>query len=159
MKVTMILELKTREVNQLFERKINGDRLFIDAILHKFNRVTGECRKQSSNAQKTYQLIEKSMLSLTQQFFDEVGRFKGMLEKGTGLGDKKITITPTFHPKINIENQLAVQLMEFIKIYDNLVATLKLLHLTGCFESEQAYYAQITRIQKMTNRMLSQIIA
>jgi len=158
MKVTITLELKTREVNQLFQRKINGDRLFIDAILHKFNRITGLCRKQALGAHETYQLIEKNLLNLTQQFSDEVNRFKEILEKKTGLNNKKITITPTFYPKIAIEIPLAMRLIEFIEIYDNLTATLKLLHLAGCFETEQNYYANITRIQKVVNRSLSKII-
>jgi hypothetical protein len=158
MKVTVTLELKTREVNQLFERKINGDRLFINAILHKFNRVTGLCRKEAPGAQEAYQNIEKSVLNLTQQFSDEVNRFRGILEKKTGLSSKKISISPTFHPKIFAENPLTVHLIELIETYDNLVATLKLLHLAGCFQSEQDYYANITRSQKVVNRMLSKIL-
>jgi hypothetical protein len=158
MKVTMTLKLKTREVNQLFERKMNGDRLFINAILHKFNRVTGECRKQAPDAQETYQLIEKSMLSLAQEFSDETSRFRGMLEKETGLSGNKITITPSFHSKINIENSLAMRLIELLETYDNLIAMLKLLHLAGCFASQQDYYANITRVQKKLNRALSRII-
>ncbi|MCH9757402.1 MAG: hypothetical protein K0U37_09465 [Gammaproteobacteria bacterium] len=159
MKVIVTLELKTHEVNQLFKRRINGERLFINAVLHKFNRITGLCQKQTQGTQETYQLIEKSMLSLTQQFSDETSRFKETLGKQKGLGDKKITITSTFHPKIAVENPLAVHLIEFIEAYDNLVAKLKLLHLAGCFRSKQDYYANITRIQKLSNRMLSKIIA
>lgn len=51
-----------------------------------------------------------------------------------------------------------MRLIELIEAYDNLVATLKLLHLIGCFESDQDYYANITRIQKLANQMLSKII-
>ncbi len=70
------------------------------------------------------------------------------MQKKTGLGDKKITVTPAFHSKISIENPLTACLIEFIETYDNLVATIKLLHLAGSFDSEQDYYANITRIQK-----------
>lgn len=157
MKTTITLELKTREVHHLFTRKINGDRLFMDAIFHKFNRITGLCRKQDPGAEETYQNIEKSMLNLAQQFSDERGRFREILKKKTGLGDNKITITPSFHPKIIIENPLTVQLVKFLKTYDNLIATLKLLNLAGSFESEQSYYANITHFQKVMNRMLSKI--
>ena len=119
----------------------------------------GISQKQDLSAQETYQLIEKNLLSLSQQFSDEVNCFKGMLGKKAGLGNKKITITPTLHPKVVIENPLTMRLIKFIETYDNLVATLKLLHLAGCFGSEQDYYANITRIQKKANRMLSKIIA
>jgi len=45
-------------------------------------------------------------------------------------------ITSTFYPKVIIETPLAVQLIELLETYDNLVATLKSLHLAGYFESE-----------------------
>jgi hypothetical protein len=158
MKVTITLNLKTREAHQLFQRKINGDRLFINAILHKLNKITGLCRKEAPGAQETYQNIEKSILSLTQQFSDEIIRFRRILQKKTGLGDKKITITPTFHSQIIIENPLTACLTKFIETYDNLVATLKLLYLAGSFESEQIYYANITPIQKIVNQALGKMI-
>jgi hypothetical protein len=159
MKVTITLNLKTREAHQLFQRKINGDRLFINAILHKLNKITGLCRKEVPGAHEHYQSLKKSILSLTQQFSNEIHRFREILEIKTGLGDKKITITPTFHSQISIENPLTACLIEFIETYDNLVATIKLLYLAGSFESELDYYANITRIQKTANQALSKILA
>ena len=108
-------------------------------------------------AEETYQSIEKNILTLTQQFSDEVSRYKEVLEKQTSFSSKKIFISPTFHPKIVAESPLAMGLMELIKIYDDLIAMLKLLYLAGCFTSEQDYYANIRRIQKKINRMLSEI--
>ena len=55
-------------------------------------------------------------------------------------------------------NPLAMQLIEFIEIYDKLIAILKLLHLAGCFESDEAYFGNIKRPQKMANTMLSDLI-
>lgn len=98
------------------------------------------------------------MLSFTQHFFDETRHFNETLGKQKRLGDKIITITPNFHPKILTENPLSVHLIKFIETYDNLVAALKLLHLVGCFASDQAYYANITHIQKMANRALSHFL-
>jgi hypothetical protein len=87
-----------------------------------------------------------------------VKRFKKILAEKTGLDENKITITSIFYPRIVAESSLAMRLIELIKTYDNLVATLKLLHLVGCFGSEQDYYANITRIQKIANQVLSKII-
>ena len=81
MKVTITLNLKTREANQLFQRKINGDRLFINAILHKLNKITGLCQKKVPGAHETYQSIKKSLNGLSQQFADESKAFQNILKK------------------------------------------------------------------------------
>jgi hypothetical protein len=159
MKVTITLNLKTREAHQLFQRKINGDRLFINAILHKLNKITGLCRKEVPGAHEQYQSIQQNLNALSQQFTDESKNFRNILEEKQYLKNKKITITPTFHSQISIENPLTACLINFIETYDNLVATLKLLYLAGSFESEQGYYANITRLQKTVNRALSKMIA
>lgn len=42
MKATIELTLKTREVYTFFERKLNGNRLFIHAIQHRINSVRNQ---------------------------------------------------------------------------------------------------------------------
>lgn len=51
-----------------------------------------------------------------------------------------------------------MQLIEFIEIYDKLIAIVKLLHIAGCFESDEAYFGNIKRLQKIANAMLSALI-
>ena len=59
---------------------------------------------------------------------------------------------------ITVSNPLGMRLVEFIEIYDQLVATIKLLNLAGCFMSDNDYYTNIKRIQKLANQMLSNVI-
>ena len=62
MKINIELSLRTREVYQLFERKINGERMFIEAILHKFNTVINRCQQQNSQALLIYKQINQKIL-------------------------------------------------------------------------------------------------
>ena len=63
-----------------------------------------------------------------------------------------------FRQSIVVCNALGMRLVEFINTYDQLIATLKLLQLADFFESIDAYFTHIKRIQKSANRVLSQII-
>jgi len=158
MKVTMTLELKTREVNQLFERRINGDRLFIDAILHKLNQITGAYRKNIPNAATHYQSVQQDLQNLTQYLANQTKSLTTTLQQNSVLRNKTLTFKTQFFPMVRLENPLALTLVTCIEQYDKLVTTVKLLHLAGCFESTQAYYANTKRIQKKMNLGLSRII-
>ena len=158
MKVTVTLELKTREVHQLFQRKINDERLFINAIRHQLNKITGLFRKEAPNAHEHYQSIKKNLNGLSQQFADETKSFKAMLQKEESLKNKKITFSPLFSQEVIVESPLMIDLIQLIEAYDELISTIKLLHLAGCFQSTQDYYANIQRIQKLGNQTLSQIM-
>ena len=158
MQAIIELSLKTREVFKLFERHIDGDRLFIEAILHKFNIVMRQCKQQAPRALVAYDQINQAILTLTQQFSDEVNRFETILEKRKEFGRKQINFITQFHTVITINTPLSMRLIEFIEVYDRLIAILKLLHLTGCFASDNDYYANIKRIQTLANQILSSII-
>jgi len=158
MQANIELALKTREVFKLFERRIDGDRLFIEAILRKFNVVMKQSKQQMPEAMLAYTQIEQALNTLTQQFFDEVNRFELMLSKRKDFDNKKINFIPQFHTTITINSQLNIRLVEFIEIYDNLIATLKLLHIAGCFTSDNDYDTNLKRIQLLANRMLSTIL-
>ena len=158
MQANIKLVLKTREVFKLFERKIDGNRLFIEAILHKFCIVMKQCKQHVPGALVVYDQITQSMLTLTQQFADEVNRFETILEKRKEFGRKQINFIAQFHTAIIVGTPLSMILIEFIEVYDKLIAILKLLHLTGCFVSDNDYYANIKRIQTLANQILSSII-
>jgi len=72
MQATIELALKTREVFKLFERRIDDDRLFIEAVLHKFNSVMRQCKQQMPGALFAYDQIEQALIALTRKFIDEV---------------------------------------------------------------------------------------
>ncbi len=158
MKTSVTIELKTREAYQLFMRKINGDRLFINAVLHKLNKITGLCRKEDPAAVEHFQVIEKNLFALNQQFKAENKKFQKLLQKEEYLKNKKITFKTQFFPQINIENPLAMDLLNVFESFDSLMAIIKLLYLAGCFKSSQDYHSSIQKAQKTLNRTLSQII-
>lgn len=158
MKVSIELSLRTREVYQLFERKINGERFFIDAILHKLNRVINRCQNQEPHAVAIYNQMEQKILDIEQQFINEMVRFELLLSKKKGFESKKVNFIIQFRPSLIISNPLGLQLIQFIETYDRLMATLKLLHLAGCFETEGLYFGNVSRYQKMANQILSSLV-
>lgn len=158
MKVSIELALRTREVYQLFERRINGDRLFIEAILHKFNVVMNRCRQQEPLALASYKQIEKNLIEFTQQFTDEITRFETLLAMKKDFAHTKFSYIPQFRPVMIVTNPLSLQIIGFIEIYDKLIATLKLLQLAGCFESDDIYFSNIKRYQTIVNQILSELL-
>lgn len=158
MKASIELSLKTREVYKLFERKINGDRWFIAAILHKFNLVMRGCRQKTPEALEAFNQIKQSIVCLTQQFSTEHVHLENLLQKKKMFTDKKINLITQFHPTIYVCSPLCIDLIEFIETYDKLIAIIKILHLAGCFASDNDYYANIKRIQTLANRMMSYVI-
>ena len=158
MKAEITLNLRTREVYKLFERKISGDRLFIEAILHKINCVIGRCRRQEPEALIVLNQMDQEINALTQKFTSEIKRFEVLISKKKEFKDKQIDFVVQFYPKITVSNPLSMKLAELIGVYDQLIATLKLLRLVGCFVTDEAYINQIKQKQKLTNQMLSRII-
>ncbi len=158
MKTSVTLELKTREAYQLFTRKIKDDRLFIDAILSKINKVTKCYNKEISVAEEQYHLISQSLTELTQQFELETKQYLALIQENPTLKDKTITIKPQFIQVVKLETPLTDTLVTLIGQYDHLLSTIKLLHLIGCFKNTSTYYSNIKRIQIMMNSLLSSII-
>lgn len=157
MQANIELALKTREVFKLFERRIDGNRLFIEAILRKFNIVMKQCKQQEPSASEAYNQIKQSMLLLTRQFADEVGRFEAVLAKRNDFDSKRINFIAQFYPIIPLKTPLSLHLVAFIETYDKLIALIKLLDWTGFFTSNNDCYSNINRIQKLANQMLSHI--
>lgn len=158
MKTEITLSLRTREVYRLFERKISGDRLFIEAILHKINTLIGRGRRQDSPTIKVLNEIEQQLKSLTNDFASEVKRYEALLTKKKEFKGKQINFMVQFYPKIIVCNPFHMRLCELIEVYDELVAVLKLLRLAGCFDTDEAYFLNVQEKQKVVNRMLSEVI-
>ncbi|AOU64469.1 AcaB family transcriptional regulator [Legionella pneumophila] len=158
MKAEITLNLRTQEVYKLFERKISGDRLFIEAILYKMNIVIGRCRRQDPVALKMLYEMEQQLNTLAQEFAAKVKRFEILLSKKKVFKDKQINFVVQFYPKITVSNTLSMKLAELIEIYDRLIAILKLLRLAGCFNTDEIYFSNIKHHQKSTNQVLSKIL-
>lgn len=157
-KASITLELRTREVYQLFERRISGDRLFIEAILHKLNIIANRYKQNEHQALAIYQQMQQSIYELTQSFAYELARFEMLLAKKKELAGKQINTIIKYRPTMIVNNPLSMQLFEFIKMYDKLICIVKLLHLAGCFDSNDGYFSNIKRFQKISNKMLSGIL-
>ncbi len=112
-------------------------------------------KQQTIEKSNSFNQIEQAMMTLTQQFGDEISCFNEVLNKRKDFNNTKINFIAQFHPIITVSNPLSMRLVEFIEIYDQLIATVKLLNLTGCFMSDNDYYANIKRIQKLANKLLS----
>ncbi|CZH49470.1 AcaB family transcriptional regulator [Legionella pneumophila serogroup 1] len=158
MKAEITLGLRTREVYKLFERKISGDRLFIDAILHKINIVISRCRKQDPMALKILCETEQQLDALAQEFAAEIKRFEELLSKKKEFKDKQINFVVQFHPRIIVCNPISMKLADLIVVYDQLIATLKLLQLAGCFDTDEIYFSNLKHHQKSTNQVLSKVL-
>ena len=158
MQANIELTLKTREVFKLFERRIDGGRLFVEAILRRFNVVMRQCKQQVPGALVTYNQMEQDIIALTQQFGNEVSRFEAVLASQKDFGRNTINFIAQFHPTITVSTPLSIRLIEFIEIYDKLIAIIKLLHLLGFFTTDSNYCSNIKRIQKYANYMLSNVM-
>ena len=151
MQLTIDLHLKTREVYQLFQLRISDTRFFMDAVLRKINRI-------DLVAPEIQLQIEQDLRSLITEFSQKSAFFEKMLDKNKNIQAKVVNIIPQFYSKITVTNKLGLLLVEFIEIYDNLIAIIKLLHLAACFDSDEAYYTNLRNVKKMGNRMLSNLL-
>ncbi|HFL2715788.1 TPA: hypothetical protein ACGWTM_002976 [Legionella pneumophila] len=158
MKAELTLNLRTREVSKLFERRINSNTLFVEAILHKINKIIAKANKQDLLALKALSDIEQELTLLTQKFTSESKRLGDLISKMKEFKDKKINFVVQFHPTIEVTNPINLKLAELISGYDELIATIKLLRLAGCFDSDESYFLNIKQYQKMANRVLSGIL-
>lgn len=116
--------------------------------------VIGRCKKQDPIALHETQ---QQLNALTQEFDSEIKRFE-KLSKKKEFKDKQINFVVQFHPKITISNPISVKLAELIETYDRLIAILKLLRLTSCFETDKIYFINMKKKQKLTNKILSKVI-
>ncbi|MGV3740450.1 MAG: hypothetical protein ACO1N3_04075 [Gammaproteobacteria bacterium] len=149
MQLTIDLHLKTREVYQLFEIKISDKRFFMDAVLRKINRI-------DLLAPEIQLQIEQDLRSLITEFAQKSASLEKMLNKNIKV--KSVNIIPQFYSKLTVTNKQGLLLVEFIEIYDKLISLIKLLHLAACFDSDEAYYANLRHVKKDCHRMLSQIL-
>lgn len=158
MKANVELNLHTREVYQLFERKINDNQLFIPAILRKFDRAMQGCNQQDPQSLMLYKQIELKIQELTQQIRTDTTKFELFLKKKKIFDSSKVNFRIQFRATITVNTPLCMQLIELIDRYDKFVIVLKLLCLAGCFETDAIYFANVTRVQKLMNRTLSRIM-
>lgn len=157
MKINIELALRTHEVYQLFARKLNGKRLFIDAIQHRLNKLSTLSNQDCRQATVLEQLKDK-ITTLTSHFLAETTRFKALLNQKKDFEGKSIQCVVKFRPMMKLFNPLSALLVHFLECYDHLMATLKLLRLAGCFCSDIDYFYIVKHYQKMANQLLSRLL-
>ncbi len=158
MKTTVEVPLRTREVYTLFERKLKGERLFLDAIQHKINKLIGKSKGQDENATLTINYLKEKMTGLTTHFISETTRFEHLLNQKNIFQGKSIQFVIKFRPSLVLYSSLTLLLVQFLECYDNLMATLKILRLADCFCSEMDYFHAVKHYQKMANQLLSSLL-
>jgi hypothetical protein len=158
MKANIELALRTREVYQLFERKLKKNRLFIDAIQHRINKLINLSKQQCKQSTTVLEQLKDKLTSLTTYFLAEITRFNVLLNQNKVLEGKSIQYVIQFRPTIILYNHLSPLLVKFLECYDHLIATLKLLRLAGCFCSEIDYFHTVKQYQKMANQLLSSLL-
>lgn len=159
MKTSVTLELKTREAYQLFTRKIKDDRLFIEAVLHKLNKIAGQYKNRSRATEAAYHSTKQKLNKLEKQFESDTRKYQDLTQQHPILHNTTITVKAQFFPTIMIKNSLILAFIQLIQRYDALLSTIKMLHLAGCFETTPAYYANIRRVQTALNQTVGHILA
>ncbi|MBA3537879.1 MAG: hypothetical protein H0T84_14945 [Tatlockia sp.] len=79
MKANIELALRTREVYQLFERKLKRNRLFIDAIQHRINKLINLSKQQCKQSTTVLEQLKDKLTSLTTYFLAEITRLNTLL--------------------------------------------------------------------------------
>jgi len=102
--------------------------------------------------------MEQRIVALTQQYINDTERFETLLAKKNSFVNMKLSYIIQFRPVITVTNRLALNLIEFVEVYDKLLALLKMLHLAGCFEADNDFFNNIKRYQKIANIILSSLM-
>lgn len=89
MKAEITLNLRTREVYKLFERKINNDTLFIKAILHKFNKIRSSACRHTNTSKSLLDSMEHQFVQGIKVFTHETTRYEQLLYKKSEFNQKK----------------------------------------------------------------------
>ena len=157
MRATLTLNLVNKEAMHFFTKRLkNGDTLY-EAAIRKVNLLLKKSIDYNACALLTLVSLDEKIKQSTEYLYDELDKFEGQLEKRQFPGLKKVQFIPQFSPDVSCSNPVSVSLIEWVEVFDKLVSTLKLLNLSGCFESMEAFYAVKRRFQKQANRLLSSI--
>ncbi|MBA2711020.1 MAG: DUF1845 family protein [Tatlockia sp.] len=101
--------------------------------------------------------IQDAIHGQTTQFFDEIDKFEGLLEKKKHLKGMAFDYKARFEPTVAFDSSIAADLVELFAVYDRLISTLKILRFAGCFVQDNDYFSNLRRTFKAINRLLSQI--
>lgn len=157
MRATVVLNLANNESHHFFSKRLKNNDTLYESAIRKINLLLKKSIDYNACALlKVIELDEKIKKS-TDYLFDELDKFEGQLEKRQFPGAKKVTFITKPSPDISCSNALNVSLIEWIEVFDKLISTLKLLQLSGCFESIDAFYSVKRRYQKHANKLLSAI--
>ena len=158
MTTTVKLTLSNFEVNRLFTRELKTGVNFYQKLMSKVTSLMRRCQEQHVYPLlRLYQMNERINLTL-QNFYDEIDKFEGVLEKKKHLAGKKFNFKPVHFPEVHFDNALASNLVELFEVYDRLISQLKILRTAGCFTNDDDYFNNLRRYFKEVNRLLSQLL-
>jgi hypothetical protein len=158
MTTTVKLTLSNFEVNRLFTRELKAGVNFYQQLMSKVASLMRRCQEQHVYPLlRLYQMNERINRTL-HNFYDEIDKFEGVLEKKKHLAGKKFNFKPVHFPEAHFDNALASNLVELFEVYDRLISQLKILRTAGCFTNDDDYFSNLRRYFKEVNRLLSDLL-
>lgn len=158
MRASLTLSLVNQESMHFFSKRLKSGNTLYEAAIRKVNLLLKKTKDYNACALLTTVALDEKIKQSTAYLFDELDKFEGQLEKRQFPGLKKVQFIPQFSPDVSCSNPIHVSLIEWVEVFDKLISTLKLLNLSGCFESREAFFTVKRRFQKHANGLLSAII-
>ena len=152
------LTLSNNEVHRLFTRELKNGVNFYQKLMNKVTSLIKCCQEQKAYALLSLYQMNDSVNTLIHQFYDDIDKYEGVLEKKKHLVGKKFTYQPVYFPKVPFDSALACTLVELFEVYDHLISLLKTLRSAGCFSNDDDYFNNLRRLFKEVNRLLSTLL-
>lgn len=158
MSTTITLTLVNFEVYRVFLRTLKTGDNFYQEIILKINSLMQYSQEQRVFALLHLYQMHEAIKNTINDFYDEIDKFEGVLEKKKHLAGKKISFKAQHFPEIPFDNAIACVLVELFTVYDQLISQLKTLRIAGCFSNDNDYFNNLRRFFKSVNTLLSQCL-
>lgn len=159
MRSIVTISLANHELATLFERRLSGNRLFMDQVTLKLGLMVRQCMDGNVQALVSLMHIQEKILNEIDYVFDETDKYQGRIDKRSNSTNRnKVEFTKHFKGKISCSNEISFNLVELFNQYDELISKLKHFLLIGGFEDRVGFFAVKSRYQKRLNRLLSEIV-
>jgi len=158
MKATKELHLVNKETARIFTRKISSQRFFMTAVITRVNGLIHDCVLGKILALVEASKINDLICTTTEELYDEIDKFEGLLERRNNFDHTKVKFMTQFKQEISCGSEININISNMIEAFDSLISIIKLVHLSDGFDSQATCFDVIKNIQKKINIMLGSII-
>jgi len=158
MKAIQTLKLVNKEADNIFIRTVGQEQLFMILVMSRINNLIHDCLFGKAAALIETYKINQRINDMADYFYDEIDKFEGLLERRNGLEHKKVKFISQHTHEMSVSSELSINISNLIEVFDKLISTIKLVHLSGGFDCLHSFYATKQRAQKKLNRLLSTIM-